>query len=169
MNLAGGWSPVYSKLFLGQQLEGSLILWRGRLSPDEQSLTALAIPHFTMLGLQFALIENPLWIKKGKRKKKEREKIKRKKRQILIEEKNGFLYASSSLVLFRSFSRSPYGELQLARIHSAEDSRWHQVMCRTSAFQLCETCSQDSTALKEVFMPAVMCFSFLLFVWVLFY
>lgn len=40
-----------------------------------------------------------------------------------MEEKNGFLYTSSSLVLFRSFSKSPYEELELARIHSAEDSR----------------------------------------------
>lgn len=32
-----------------------------------------------------------------------------------------------------------------------------------------KTRSQDSTAMKEVFMPVVMCFSFLLFVWVLFY
>lgn len=39
-----------------------------------------------------------------------------------MEEENGFLYTSLSLVLFRSFSKSQYGELQIARIHSAEDS-----------------------------------------------
>lgn len=54
---------------------------------------------------------------------KERKKKKnRKKRWILMEEKNGFLYTSSPLVLFRSLSKSHYGEPEIARIHSAEDS-----------------------------------------------
>lgn len=40
-----------------------------------------------------------------------------------MEKKNGLLYASSSLGLVRSFSKSRYEELEMARLRSAEDPR----------------------------------------------
>lgn len=64
-------------------------------------------------------------------------------------------------VRMESYSLPEFTVLKILGDTKSCAEHWH--------FSGAKTHSQDSTALKEVFMPVVMCFSFLLFVWVLFH